>query len=284
MWQWQHRIPLAEEENWKDITAPYPNCVLTQLPEGEEWLIEIYWEDEAQALLFAACYGGEISKLEEMDWVAATAPENQPPLLIRDKIVISSSECPDILQSLKEKYPRRIILTLPAEMAFGTGDHATTSTCLRLLCDYAKARQAGDWRVIDAGCGTAILALAALKLGASHAIAYDFDPQAVEISQRNVERNGGAEALSLFQADVFAWQPAEEERADLLMANLFATVLQKAFPQLIASMKAGGTLIISGILRQQAAETLAVAQQQGLVLDKSVTRGKWTTAQLHLPA
>ncbi len=284
MWHWQHQVPISEESYWQELLAQYPNSVLSQNFAATKLEMDVYWNEEHEALIFAACHGGKVQPLVATDWVAETAPENRPPLLIRQQIVISSSDDAAVMDALRERYPKRIILTMPAEMAFGTGDHATTSTCLRLLCDYAKSREAGSWRLTDAGCGTAILALAGLKLGARSAIAYDFDPQAIEISQRNIERNGGAEQLNLFQADVFEWEAAEEELADILLANLFSTVLQKAFPMLKRSMKKNGILIISGILKEQADETIAIAQQHGLVLEKRITRGKWTTAQLILPA
>ncbi len=283
MWHWQHQVPIQDEEYWKELLEQYPNSVTSQNYAATHLLLEIYWELEEQALLFAACHGGSVEEMLVKDWVAETAPENQPPLLIRQQLVISSNDDPEQLEELRTRYPKRIVLSLPAEMAFGTGNHATTSTCLRLLCDYAKGRPTGSWQLTDAGCGTAILALAGLHLGARHAIAYDFDPQAVEISQRNVERNGGAQQLDLFQADVFEWEAREDQLADILLANLFSTVLQQAFPHLIASMKRGGTLVISGILKEQADETLAIAEYHGLILEKRITRGKWTTAQLHLP-
>ncbi len=283
MWHWQHQVSIQEEEYWKELLEQYPQSVISQNYAATQLHLEIYWEQHEHALLFAACHGGSVSELALRDWVAESAPENQPPLLIRQQLVISSYDDAQHLAELKQRYPKRIVLTLPAEMAFGTGNHATTSTCLRLLCDYAKTQQAGTWQLTDAGCGTAILALAGLHLGASRAIAYDFDPQAIDIAQRNVQRNGGAEQLELFCGDVFTWEAREDQRADILLANLFSTVLQQAFPHLIASMKSGGILIISGILKEQADDTLAIAQEHGLIVDKRITRGKWTTAQLHLP-
>jgi ribosomal protein L11 methyltransferase len=149
-----------------------------------------------------------------------------------------------------------------------------------MLCDHVRHLQPGSWTLADIGCGTGVLALAGLRLGAAHAISFDFDPVAVEVAERNIERNGGADNLELFQADVFEWSPAAERQADVVLANLFSTVLQKAFPRLIAAMKDEGILIISGILNTQAEETLAAAVAVGLKVQKSISRGKWTTAQL----
>ena len=193
--------------------------------------------------------------------------------------MISASADPSVLQELTSRYPGRTVLTFPAERAFGTGNHATTSTCLRMLCDEVKTRKS-PWTLTDIGCGTGVLALAGLRLGAQRAISFDFDPVAVEVAARNIERNGGADNLSLFQADVFEWAPAPGEEADIVLANLFSTVLQKAFPRLITAMKPAGILIISGILNTQKEETLAAATAAGLKVLKVVSRGKWTTAKL----
>ena len=212
-----------------------------------------------------------------------TAPENTPPLIIRDRLVISASDNPKVLAQLQGKYPGRILLTFPAEQAFGTGNHATTSTCLRLLCDCARQLRGREWTLADIGCGTGVLALAGLRLGAARAVAFAFDPKAVEVAQRNIKRNGGAPNLSLFQADVFKWKPAKAEVADVVLANLFSAVLQKAFPRLLRAMKPQGVLIVSGILNTQWQETLEAAQAAGLKLQKKVSRGKWTTALLSRP-
>ncbi len=279
MWLWHKIVPQHEEAKWQDITANMPGAVLSAEFNAQKIRVEVYTETAEEALVLQACYGGSTAQLKDVDWVAATAPENTPPLLIRDKIVISASEQPEVLEELHRKYPNRIILTFPAEMAFGTGNHATTSTCLRMLCDEAKKFKS-PWTLTDIGCGTGVLALAGLRLGAASAVSFDFDPKAVEVAERNIIRNGGADNLKLFQADVFEWEPARGERSDIVLANLFSTVLQKAFPRILPAMKPGAILIISGILNAQAEETLAVAKAAGLRTLKVVSRGKWTTAKL----
>ena len=282
MWQW-HKTALAEQESeWQERLGDLPGCVISAGFQASRISIDVYTETAEEALVLQACYGGSVEEMTTVDWVAATAPENTPPLIIRDKLVISASADAAVLDALRSKYPRRIILTFPAERAFGTGNHATTSTCLRMLCDYVKKLSPGSWTLADIGCGTGVLALAGLRLGASSAISFDFDPVAVEVAERNIARNGGADNLELFQADVFEWEPLPGQQADVVLANLFSTVLQKAFPRLIAAMKQDGILIISGILNTQTAETLAAAEAAGLRVVKSVTRGKWTTVQLIL--
>ena len=282
MWVWKKTIAKSNEELWQQRVGGLPGAVFSEGFHAEKLNIDVYTESAEEALVLQACYGGNVEDLTTIDWVAATAPENVPPLIIRDKIVISASADPSVLTALQERYPRRIILTFPAERAFGTGNHATTSTCLRMLCDHVRNLPAGSWTLADIGCGTGVLALAGLRLGASNAISFDFDPVAVEVAARNIERNGGADNLELFQADVFEWEPKPGQQADVVLANLFSTVLQKAFPRLIAAMKPEGILIISGILNTQSEETLNAATSAGLRVQKMITRGKWTTAQLTL--
>lgn len=281
MYLWHKTAAAEHEEEWQTRLQHVAGAVISAAFRAGRISLDVYSEQAEEALILQACYGGEVSQLPDTDWVAATAPENTPPLMIRDRIVISASAKPEVLEELKAKYPKRIILSFPAEQAFGTGNHATTSTCLRLLCDYVGTALKGrEWTLADIGCGTGVLALAGLKLGAKSAISFDFDPKAVEVARRNIDRNGGADNLDLFQADVFEWSPKAGEQADVVLANLFSTVLQKAFPRLKAAMKADGILIISGILNTQAEETLAAARNAGLTVQKTVLRGKWMTAQL----
>lgn len=281
MWQWHKTASAEHEELWQQRLNDYPGAVISAGFHAERISIDVYTDTAEEALVLQACYGGNASALPETDWVAATAPENTPPLIIRDKIVISASANREILDDLESRYPGRIVLTFPAEQAFGTGNHATTSTCLRMLCDHVRQLKT-SWTLTDIGCGTGVLALAGIKLGATRAISFDFDPKAVEVAQRNIKRNGGADNLRLFQADVFEWCPAEGEQSDVVLANLFSAVLQKAFPRLRAAMKPEGILIISGILNTQADETIRAAETEGLQLLKKVSRGKWTTAKLKI--
>ncbi len=282
MWVWHKTASKENESLWQERLASFPGAVLSEGFAAERIAMDVYSEAQEELLVLMALYGGRVEAVATTDWVAATAPENVPPLLIRNKLVISASESPEVLHELRLQYPNRHILCFPAERAFGTGNHATTSSCLRLLCDFAEERRRRKeaWNLIDIGCGTGVLALAGMRFGATSALSFDFDPAAVEVARRNMERNGGAEGITLFQADVFEWAPAPGEAADLVLANLFSTVLQKAFPRILPAMKPGGILIISGILHSQAEETLAAAEAAGLRVLRVVKRGKWTTAQL----
>lgn len=281
MWVWKKQIRESKESEWRERLSPQSQgIVMTSLADRKRTQLEVYCEKEETALALYGAYGGSCSPLQEKDWVAATAPRQQRPLLIRDRLVVCAST--DQIPELQSRYPGRIILVFPAECAFGTGNHATTATCLRLLCDEARQRTPGSWRVIDAGCGTGILGLAAVRLGAAGACCYDFDADAVRIARNNMRRNGAPRSLSVFRADVFEWLPEPEQRAHVLLANLFSGVLQRAFPRLLASLvpSESSILIVSGILREQAEDTLSAAQAAGFSLIRRVICGKWVTFQL----
>jgi len=142
----------------------------------------------------------------------------------------------------------RVVVRLDPGLAFGSGTHPTTALCLEWLDGLDLAGQS----VIDYGCGSGILAIAALKLGATSAIGVDNDPQALTASQDNAERNGVAERLALFLPEDHASEPA-----DVFVANILAGPLGELAPTFAAAAKPGAPFAISGILDGQQDELLA---------------------------
>jgi ribosomal protein L11 methyltransferase len=132
-------------------------------------------------------------------------------------------------------------------LAFGTGTHPTTALCL----EWLDALDLSGRSVIDYGCGSGILAIAALKLGAARVVGVDNDPQALAASRDNAERNGVADRLELSAPDAFAAEPA-----DALVANILASPLAELAPRFAACVKAGGALALSGILGGQETELM----------------------------
>jgi ribosomal protein L11 methyltransferase len=140
--------------------------------------------------------------------------------------------------------PKPCLISLDPGLAFGTGTHPTTALCLEWL---DGASLVGE-RVIDYGCGSGILAIAALKLGAAHAVGIDNDPQALLASRDNAVRNDVSDRLVV--QDIHAAAPAP---AKVVLANILAGPLHELAPQLAALVTAGGSLVLSGILKEQAA-------------------------------
>jgi ribosomal protein L11 methyltransferase len=158
-----------------------------------------------------------------------------------------------------------VIIDLDPGLAFGTGTHPTTALCLSWL-DAQKVR---DKIVIDFGCGSGVLAIAALKLGARRAIAVDHDPQAVLATRENAERNRVTDRIEVLHSDDFQPRPA-----DLVMANILANILVDLSPQILCLVKPGGRLVMSGVLQAQSKlVTRAYADQ--IEFEPAETRDDW---------
>jgi ribosomal protein L11 methyltransferase len=138
-----------------------------------------------------------------------------------------------------------LIVELDPGLAFGTGTHPTTALCLEWLDATPLAGQ----RVIDYGCGSGVLAIAALKLGAAAAVAVDIDPQAVLATRDNAMRNGVADALEVGDVSL-----VDGQRADILLANILAEPLKELAPRFAELLAPGARIVLSGILASQAAE------------------------------
>ncbi|HVF35779.1 MAG TPA: 50S ribosomal protein L11 methyltransferase [Candidatus Saccharimonadia bacterium] len=150
-----------------------------------------------------------------------------------------------------------IVVRLDPGLAFGTGTHATTAMCLEWLDALAHGRDAtarfAGARVLDYGCGSGVLAIAALKLGAASAAGVDNDPQALLATRDNAERNGVADRLSILDPDDPALAPGS---FDVVVANILAGALVALAPRLCALARAGAPVALSGILPAQQAEVI----------------------------
>ena len=166
------------------------------------------------------------------------------------------------------------MLLVPAGMAFGTGDHDTTATCLRFLADVSDELTGKTWELLDLGAGSGILALAARVLGARKVEASDFDPHAVRTAKENVKLNH-LRGVVVKKADVREWTPTRTW--EVVAANLFSGLLVEVAPKIVAAVAPGGRLVFSGILRVQEAEVLAAFRKAGLRIDRTVRKGKWVS-------
>ena len=151
-------------------------------------------------------------------------------------------------------------------LAFGTGTHPTTSLCPQWLDGLDLTGKT----VIDFGCGSGILAIAALKLGAAKAIGIDIDPQAIQASRDNAQRNGVSERLELYLPQD---QP-EAMKADVVVANILAGPLRELAPLISVLPVTGGLLGLSGILASQA-ESVCEAYADLFDLDAVVEKEEW---------
>lgn len=279
MFVWSKLSAAKWEDAWEErFHGPLQTgLAITRLPGGKTIRVEVYCERKPDAARIQKEFGGQIRTLKHQNWAAKSA-ESLQPVMIRSALIVAHSA--GTAQKMREVHPDRHVLCIPGEMAFGTGDHATTSTCLRLLADYAarKERAGESWSLMDLGCGTGILAIAASLLGAKPVDGFDFDPAAVRIANRNARLNG-ARGLKFTRDDVTTWTPSRQY--DVVAANIFFDVLTMSFERIAAAAKPGGMVIVSGILHTQAESCLAAGTQAGLTFDKPIRKGKWVTAVGH---
>jgi ribosomal protein L11 methyltransferase len=275
MFVWSKLSSEKWADAWEERFSGDPRAVITKLAGKPTVRVEVYCQKKREAQAVQEHFGGIVRELKSRNW-AALSMEAPPPVKVRGKLMIVAAKDRSELAMLKKKHARQQIISIPPDMAFGTGHHATTATVLRLLVDYAKARNGQPWTMLDLGTGSGLLAIAAEKLGATRAWGCDFDEKAVRVARVNLRRNG-TKHVAIDEADVLKWKP--REKWDCVVANLFYDLLEDVFPKLVRSLKRDGTLLISGILRTQADGCLEAGRKAGLQFDKVITRGKWVTAK-----
>jgi ribosomal protein L11 methyltransferase len=174
----------------------------------------------------------------------------------------------------------RTTLILDAGVAFGSGEHGSTRGCLRALERVATRRPR---RVLDLGCGSGILAMAAARLLGTTVLATDIDTLAVRTARQNAVANGLRNRVQCRLA--VGWQPAARARApyDLVFGNILARPLCLMAPKLSHYLALGGLAILAGLLASQQNMVIAAHRRCGLVLDFKLCEGAWTTLVLRKP-
>ncbi|GAB4500311.1 MAG: 50S ribosomal protein L11 methyltransferase [Anaerolineales bacterium] len=211
-------------------------------------------------------------QIADQNWMEAWKQHYQP-ILIGERLLILPAwlENPD---------PKRIPIKIDPGMAFGTGTHPTTQLCLELM----ERSVSSNWKlVIDVGCGSGILSIAALKLGADKVLGADIDIESVKNSRENADLNGIGEELMLGQGsvtEILAGQFAFKS-APLVVANILAPVLIRLFDAGLADLvEPNGEIILSGILDHQAEDVIKAGQARGLKRGETRQMKDWVAISM----
>jgi ribosomal protein L11 methyltransferase len=243
------------------------------------WYGEVHFETEAEARAGAALakktFGAQatVAPLPDLDWVEKSL-ENLP-AVAAGRFLIYGSHI-DVTPR-----PGQIALRIDAGQAFGTGHHETTRGCLIALADHVKKSR--PTRVLDLGCGTAILAVGLAKLVPAAILATDIDPVAVEVARDVAKDNGVRNRLRFAVGPGFlAPEIAAEAPFDLIIANILARPLVSLAPQMAANLMLGGTVVLSGLLIEQETRVLSAYLTQGLRFERRIHLDEWSTLVLKL--
>lgn len=200
-------------------------------------------------------------EIEGDDWIDVWKKHFRP-LHIGESVVV----CPEWIKY--DPAPGEIVVLLDSNMAFGTGEHETTSMCLELLQKYLKA---GD-TMIDVGCGSGILGIAGVKLGAKFAYLTDIDYVAVTSATHNAQLNGVADRVKTDLSDLLE---KAEVRGEIMTANITADILCRLSESIPANLKEGGTLILSGIIEPKLGQVVSAYEGIGMKLLEQKKKGEW---------
>ena len=217
----------------------------------------------------------KVREAEDKDWNEQWEQEGFEPIVVADKLVIHDGRH---LPSAISLQPSAISIEIDAHLAFGTGTHETT----RMICATLLGMNLRGKRVLDCGCGTGILGICALKLGAASCVGYDIDEWSADNTRHNAVINQVDNRLQPLCGDssVLSGYGAE---FDLVMANINRNILLADMPRFVSVMAPHSTLILSGFYETDCALLESKAQQLGLRLTATKTDSNWACMVLNTP-
>ncbi|MGO0060505.1 50S ribosomal protein L11 methyltransferase [Brevibacillus fluminis] len=203
-----------------------------------------------------------VTEVHEDEWATAWKKYYKP-VTISERITISP-----VWEEYQPKSADELVIEMDPGMAFGTGTHPTTVLCIRSIEKYL---QPGD-RVYDVGTGTAILSIAAAKLGASRILAMDLDEVAVRSAEANIKINKVADKINVKQNNLL---DGIEEQVEVIVANILAEVILRFTDDVARLLLPDGTFIASGIIKAREADVIAGLEQSGLTIIETVYIDDW---------
>ena len=269
---WSRRAAAASADDWFVTLAHLGpmRVMVTQNAGSNTAKIQAHGLTSEEAESLKINHGGTTS---EATWLTTKNTPQRAPIRVRGRLAIVSTKSELDAAKSSDSIPT---LWIPAGLAFGTGEHATTAMCLRHLADIARHLTKTHWSFLDLGTGSAILAMAAKLLGAAEVLGTDFDALALRTAKENL-LNNGLKNIQLKRGDVLKWKP--ERTWNVVAANLFSGVLIQAAPVISSAIAPDGHLLLSGVLRNQELEVLAAFQTEGVTFEKITRKGKWISAR-----
>ncbi len=240
-----------------------PGCITVYVedsPEGMELMDDILSEASVQGVEKV-----EISSLKEDDWRDNWKAWFKP-IRITERLTVKPSWETYEPASADEK-----IIEIDPGQAFGTGGHATTALCMRLMEKYMTAFE-GDPEVLDVGCGSGILSMAGALLGAASVTGVELDPAALEVARENVVLNGLEDKIQLLQGDL---TEGLDVKADIVAANLMADLVIRLSAHVSLCMKPNGIYISSGILTEKRPQVAEAIEAAGFEILESPEEDEW---------
>jgi len=207
----------------------------------------------------------ETEVVDDEDW-KDNWKEYFKPAKVTDRIVVKPTW---------EEYDAKageLVLEIDPGAAFGTGTHETTSLCMKLLEKYAAGGKDAAVSVIDVGCGSGILSIAAALLGCRYVLGTEIDSEAVQIARENVQQNGVASNVKVFEADLLN---DVNYKADIIVANLMHHLVMKLAPDAYRHLDAGGVFISSGILLEKRDQVAEAIEEAGFDVLEILEDGEW---------
>lgn len=287
-WKVELVVPKGAVEIFAAALEPFALASSSfEIDGSDDWMLEAYCEGMPDkpsltaALAVAASVAGvtepplECAPLPETDWLAENRKSFEPLSIGRFFVHPTHYE---------GRVPANAkAIRLDAATAFGSGDHETTAGCLVTLS--ALAHRERPCRVLDLGCGSGILSIAAAKLWHVPVLAVDIDPESVRVARANVAANGVRGSVTVLRSDgVAAGRVRRAGPFDLVLANVLAGPLIKMAPALTSQVARPGRLLLSGLLAHQRPAVIAAYRRHGLVLVGVRNFGDWPTLLLEKPA
>ena len=267
---------LVDEGLGARVDPTRPATVRAYVPARDRAAADRAVAEAAEALGHLQAFGlrpiGELRTrlVDEADWAEAWKAYF-PVLRVGRRLVIRPT------WRRHRRQPDDVVLALDPGMAFGTGLHPTTRLCLAEIEAVADRGRLGGARVLDVGCGSGILAIAAVRLGAGSALGVDTDPIAIEATAANARRNRLVRRIRARDGSL----PSGEAPFDVVLANLIAGVLVPLAPALHDELRPAGILVASGIFVDREADVRAAFEAAGLVVDERRAEGEWVALQAH---